>query len=134
MADDNIVNPKVYDAVTKSNLAVLGPVPQAGADGPGGGKGPTMPRAVARGAAYQAVAQAAAMAVQDATASLRAMTQLAGVAESVIMALMIENPDVNVPKYAPAVTAITAMVTSATTHLGDVGQQAGRVLTEVPSS
>lgn len=82
------------------------------------------------GKAYQSVAQSAAIAVQDATDSLRNISTISMTAMGVAVAQLLATGDA---KYATVITQATQMMTDAATFFKTVGQDAATVLSGFPS-
>lgn len=83
------------------------------------------------GKAYQAVAQSMAIAVQDATDSLRNSTTMATTAMGVALAQFLATKDTT---YLQAIDEAGKVVTSAATTLATVGKNATEILKSFPSS
>lgn len=83
-----------------------------------------------RGKAYQAVAQSAAIAVQDAADALRNVSTIATTAAGVAMAQYIATGK---PQYAEALQAAQTMMTSATTDFQAVGAAAAQIVKDFPT-
>lgn len=109
------IDPQVLDAVNQIQQAVLSPqvVLTSGA-----------------GKAYQLVAQSAAIAVQDATDALRAVSIVAATAAGVAMTKFLIESD---PKYLLGLTAARDMMATATDDFAKVGVAAAGVVKEFPA-
>ena len=83
------------------------------------------------GKAYQAVAQSAAIAVQDATDALRNISTVATSASGAAIAQMLATPPN--PAAAEALVAAQAMMTSAVANYAAIGAAAAAILKEFPS-
>ncbi len=88
-------------------------------------------QADAAGKAYHAVAQATAMAVQDAVDHLRNVSTVAGTAIGVALAEFLETGEQNA--FDTAVEAATSTVRAATNTFSEVGTAAAAVLNGFPS-
>lgn len=82
------------------------------------------------GKAYQSVAQSAAIAVQDATDSLRNISTISMTAMGVAIAQLLATGE---PKYATVIQQATQMMTDGATFFKTVGQDAAAVLSGFPS-
>lgn len=82
------------------------------------------------GKAYQAVAQSAALAIQDAVDALRVTTATATTASGIALAQFLASGDA---RYLDVLSHAQAMVTKAIEDLGSVGDAATAVLAEFPS-
>lgn len=109
------VNDQVLDAVRALQTATLSPrvIEISGA-----------------GKAYQSVAQSSAIAVQDATDSLRNISTISMTAMGVAIAQFLATGDA---KYAQAIQHATQMMTDAAVFFKAVGQDAATVLSSFPS-
>jgi len=107
------VNPQMLDAVNQTATAVFNQTTPA-----------------ANGIAYQKVAQAASLAVQDATDYLRNMMTVFGTAQGKAAQLFLETKD---PVYLTLLTQAEAAVAAATTNFQTVGTVATSVATTFPS-
>jgi hypothetical protein len=83
------------------------------------------------GKAYQSVAQSMAIAVQDATDSLRNTTTMATTAMGVALAQFLATKDA---EYLQAIDKATGIVTSAAGTLATVGKNATDILKNFPTS
>lgn len=115
MPDPTKVNAQVIDVINQVQTATMSPqiVLTSGA-----------------GKAYQSVAQSTALAVQDATDTLRNVSTIATTALGVAMAQYLATGDT---KYVTALTHAQEMMTSATTDFGKIGAAASDVLKNFPS-
>jgi predicted translin family RNA/ssDNA-binding protein len=115
MADITKVNPQIIDVINQVQQATMSPqvVLTSGA-----------------GKAYQSVAQAAAIAVQDAADALRNATTIANTASGVAMAQFLATGD---PRYVQALTLAQQMTTSATQDFSNIGVAAATVLKGFPA-
>ena len=109
------VDPSIVDAVNQSQMATMTPqvVLTSGA-----------------GKAYQAVAQSAALAVQDAVDALRQTSTIATSASGMALAQFLASGD---PRYLDALAASQALVDNAIANLAAVGAAASAALKEFPS-
>jgi len=82
------------------------------------------------GKAYQAVAQSAAIAVQDAADALRNATTVANAANATALSQFLASGD---PRYLEALPAVRAMVDRAIADFQAVGIAASTMLKEFPS-
>lgn len=114
-ADRSAVDPQIIDAINQIQKAVLSP--QVIVTG-GAGK------------AYQAVAQSALIAIQDAADALRGVSTIAATSSAVALTRFLSTGD---PKYLLGVTAARDMVTAATDDLARVGAVAGALVGSFPS-
>lgn len=85
------------------------------------------------GKAYQSVAQSTAIAVQDAADHLRNMETIVSTAMGVALAQMLADPK-NASSYTELINNINTVMTDAATNFQTIGQDAGTVLTNFPSS
>jgi hypothetical protein len=115
MADISRVNAQVLDAVRDTQKAVNSPevVWESGA-----------------GKAFQFVAQAAAMAVQDATDNLRNVSTISTTAIAMAMTQLMSSGDVKT--WAPVITAAQTLVQQSAADLQTIGQNAASVLSGFP--
>jgi len=115
MPDPTQVNPQIIDVINQSQSATMSPqvVLTSGA-----------------GKAYQSVAQSSAIAVQDATDTLRNISTIATTAMGVAMAQLLATGE---PKYADAITTAQGMLSAATTEYANIGVAASTVLKQFPS-
>lgn len=115
MSELTTVNDQILDSVKVLNGALLssGDIRASGA-----------------GKAYQSVAQSSAIAVQDATDSLRNLTTLSMTAMGVAMSEFLATGD---PKFLQAIEHASKMMTDAATLFQTVGQNAAAVLNGFPS-
>jgi hypothetical protein len=109
------VDPTIIDAINQTELATMSP--QVVATG-GAGK------------AYQAVAQSAALAIQDAVDALRRTTAIATSASGIALAQFLASGD---PRYLEVLSRTQAMMTSAIDDFAKAGDVAARILKEFPS-
>ncbi len=109
------VDPSIIDAINQTQFATMSHqvVMTAGA-----------------GKAYQAAAQSAALAIQDAVDSLRHTTAIATTASGIALAQFLASGD---PRYLEALSAAQTMVTSAIEDFAAVGAAAAAVVNEFPS-
>jgi hypothetical protein len=91
-------------------------------------------RQVGTGQAYQAVAQSSALVVQDAASFLRNLTTMSQAAMAVVLIKMLENPTEDIPKYSPLLPKLQSIMQSGVQFFGAVGQTAGQVLGQFPST
>ena len=82
------------------------------------------------GKAYHAVAQSAALAIQDAVDALRNTTATATTASGIALAQFLASGDA---RYLDVLSQAQAMVTKAIQDLDAVGAAAAKVLTQFPS-
>ncbi|MEA1672210.1 hypothetical protein [Nitrospirillum sp. BR 11163] len=109
------VNPQVIDVINQVQSATMSPqvVLTSGA-----------------GKAYQSVAQSAAIAVQDATDTLRNLSTIATTAAGVAIAQFIATGE---PKYAAALEQAKGLLKTASEDFSDIGTAASNVLKNFPS-
>jgi Killing trait len=114
-SDQTKVDGRIADAIDQMQQAVLAPqvVLTNGA-----------------GKAYQVVAQAAAIAMQDATDALRATSIIAATAASVTMTKFLTN---GYPKYLLGLTAARDMMATATDDFAKVGAAAADIVKGFPA-
>jgi hypothetical protein len=111
----NEVDPSIVDTIKQTEIATMSAqVVKTGADGK----------------ARQAVAQAVALAVQDAAAALRHTTAIATSASGIALAHFLASGD---ERYLDALAATQTMVSSAIANFGAVGAAAAAILNEFPS-
>ena len=110
------VNPQVVDTlgVIQNNVLSGSVTKQSGA-----------------GKAYQSVSQSSALAVQDATDSLRNVSTMATTAMGVAMAQMLATGEVE--PYSGIIAQANLMVTNSTTNFGTIGKSASELLGEFPT-
>lgn len=113
---NTIVNPQVTDAVAQSNNAVLG-----------------VAKAEGNGMAHQMVAQAVAMAIQDATEFLRSMNAISATTIGVATEILLSQPDKS-PQATAAIEAATKSVNTAVTNFQAIGSTATSIISNFPSS
>jgi hypothetical protein len=113
--DSTKVDSQVIDAINQIQTATMSPqvILTSGA-----------------GKAYQAVAQATAIAVQDATDTLRNFSTLTTTAVGVAMAQFLATGD---PKYAAAITIAQGAMSEAVTDFANIGRTSAEVLKGFPS-
>lgn len=113
--DPSKVNPQIIDVINQSQLATMSPqvVLTSGA-----------------GKAYQSVAQSTAIAIQDATDTLRNISTIATTAAGVAMAQFLATGD---KKYAEALVHAQDMMQAATQDYAQVGSIAASVLKGFPA-
>jgi hypothetical protein len=113
--DPTKVNAQVIDVINQVQLATMSPqvVLTSGA-----------------GKAYQSVAQSTAIAVQDATDSLRNISTIATTAAGVAMAQFLATGD---DKYAKALAQAQALMQGATDDFTKIGTAAAQVLKGFPA-
>lgn len=87
---------------------------------------------VARGAAYQSVANTTALAITQAAQVMTNTGVVCAAALAVVVAKVLENP-ANAVKYAPAVAVVTATATWATEYFATASAAAVTVATSYPS-
>lgn len=109
------VNAQILDAVEKTKTAVLGVAKTEG-----------------NGLACQMVAQATAMAIQDAVEYMRNVDAVAAAAIGVGLAMTLANE--NVSQATETIGLAQTAVTSAATNFATFGASAAIVLTAFPSS
>lgn len=115
MTDSTQVNPKVVNTVEALQQATLvGSVSKHS----GAGK------------AYQSVAQSTAIAVQDATDSLRNVSTMSTTAMGVAMAQMLATGDV--AKFSPIIEQANTMMEQSAAHFNTIGTNAGNLLNNFP--
>jgi hypothetical protein len=110
------VDAEIIDIINQAQLAAMSPqvVLTSGA-----------------GKAYQAVAQSAAIAIQDAADALRNISTVAATAQGAAIAQMLATPPN--PAAADALNAAQAMMTSAVANYTAIGTAAAAILKEFPS-
>lgn len=115
MTDPVGVNPQVVDAINQTQMATMDPqvVLTSGA-----------------GKAYAAVAQAAAIAVQDATDALRNATTTAQAAAGIALAQYLESGN---PLYLEALDATAKFVSASIANYAAATTAAAAALKEFPS-
>jgi hypothetical protein len=115
MSDTGQVNAQIIDMITQSQLATMTPqvVLTSGA-----------------GKAYQAVAQSAAIAIQDATDALRNATTVANAASATALSQFLASGD---PRYLEALPYVGAMIDKAIADFRATGTAASDVLKSFPS-
>ncbi|MDQ0462815.1 purine nucleoside phosphorylase [Caulobacter ginsengisoli] len=115
MSDPTIVDPQVVDAINQVQQATMAPqvVLTSGA-----------------GKAYQMVAQACAMAVQDATDALRNINTISATAIGVAMAQLLETGD---PRYVAVLAEAQKLLVDANANFAATGEAAAAVLKSFPS-
>ncbi|XOV80980.1 MAG: hypothetical protein ACFHVJ_08520 [Aestuariibacter sp.] len=82
------------------------------------------------GKAYQSVAQSTAIAVQDATDSLRNVSTMSTTAMGVAMAQMLATGDV--AKYSPIIEQANSMMEKSAENFNTIGTNAGKLLQNFP--
>ena len=111
----NEVDPSIVDTINQTQMATTSPqVVLTSADGK----------------AYHAVAQAAALAIQDAADALRHATAIATSASGIALAQFLATGD---ERYLKAMTATQTMVTDAIADFSAVGVAASTIVKEFPS-
>lgn len=80
--------------------------------------------------ARQAVAQSAAIAVQDAVANLRNLNSMSATAIGVSLAQYIQTGDY---KFITAITNANCVAENAASNFGKIGTEAGKILSSFPS-
>ncbi len=117
------VNSQITDAVKVSNQAVLAPKldDATGKVTPLGGA-----------MAYQLVAESGALAIQDAVAHLRNITQVAEAGLASIMAQLVAAPE-KILEYTPVIAAFEAVIESAAVNLSTVGANVQKAMTDYPT-
>lgn len=117
------VNSQITDAVKVSNQAVLAPKldDATGKVTPLGGA-----------MAYQLVAESGAIAIQDAVAHLRNITQVAEAGLASIMAQMLAEPP-KALELAPLIPIFEAVIESAAVNVTTVGANAANAMTSYPT-
>ena len=120
------LNKQIVQAVEFTNQAVLRPqkVPDQSGD--------LKPNPLGGAIAYQLVAEAGALAIQDAVDHLRNITQVATAGLAVIMAKIAKTP-IEAPLYAPAIEELQKMITDAATNLATVGAEVGKAMDSYPT-
>ena len=118
MGEHNKVNPEIVGSIKEIECLTMAPgvVKTSGA-----------------GKAYQSVAQSMAIAVQDATDHLRNMSTVSSTAIGVAMAQMLADPK-NAKTYEQVIKNMQSVACTAAQHFKQVGEDAGDVLTDFPSS
>ena len=108
-------DPSIIDAVNQTQMATISPqvVLTSGA-----------------GKAYQAVAQSAALAIQDAVDALRHTTAIATSASGIALAQFLASGD---PRYLEMLSQTQTMVTSAIEDFKAAGEAAASVVKAFPS-
>jgi hypothetical protein len=109
------VDPSIVDAVNQTQMATMSPqvVLTSGA-----------------GKAYQAVAQSAAIAIQDAVDALRHTSAIATTASGIALTQFLASGD---PRYLDALSQTQAMVTAAIENFERAGGAAIQILEVFPS-
>jgi uncharacterized protein YoxC len=115
MADISRVNPQVIDVINTVQRATMDP---------------SVVKTSGAGKAYQSVSQSAAIAVQDATDSLRNMSAIAATAVGVAMAQFLATGE---DKYAKAIEQAQKVMQGATDDFQKIGQSAADILDRFPS-
>jgi len=115
MTDPVNVDPRVIDAIVQSQHATMDPQTVL---------------AEARGKAYQAIAQSAAIAVQDAADALRGVTSLATAATGAALSQYLATGD---PRFLEVLPQAREMVDGAIEDFSAVGTAAARLMTEFPA-
>lgn len=82
------------------------------------------------GKAYQAVAQSTAIAVQDATDSLRNVSTMSTTAMGVAMAQMLATGQTD--PYVKIITEANLMITNSAANFATIGNSAGELLNKFP--
>lgn len=91
---------------------------------------PTNLASMGAGSAYQAVAQSAAIAIQDATENLRNMSSIGSTAIGVAMAQYLATGK---SEYKDAIESAQKIVSQATKDFSDVGQSASLIVNSFPT-
>ena len=94
---------------------------------------PNVIKASGAGKAYQSVAQSTAIAVQDATDTLRNLSTISSTAIGAAMAQMLADPK-NASKYQQVITQAQDIMTQAAATFQTIGQDAATVLNGFPSN
>jgi phage-related tail fiber protein len=115
MSDTAYVDPQVVDAINQIQAAVLTE---------------QVVRTAAAGKAYQAVAQSAALAVQDAADMLRNVGTVATTASAVALSQFLASGD---PSYLEAIDRAQAMVDKAIADYSAVGAASAALVKNFPS-
>lgn len=117
----------IADTVARVNQQLLGPgsivTPLA-----------SVPRQVARGIAYQAVASSTALAIQNAAQVMTNTGVVAATAMAAIAANIVKAPPASVVQWAPAIAPITVIAAWGPTYFAAVSAAATTVATTYPSS
>lgn len=115
MSGPSTANPQVIDAINQAQAATMGPqvVLTSGA-----------------GKAYEAVAQSAAIAVQDAADALRNATTTAHAAAGIALAQYLESGD---PRYLDALDATSKFVKESIENFAATAAAAAAALKQFPS-
>ena len=109
-SEQSKVNTQILDSVEAANRATIIP---------------SLPRVEGADKASQAVAQATAMAIQDATDNLRNAMTIATTATGVAMSQLLATGD---PKYCKAVICAQGVIDSAACQFKNIGGDAANVL------
>jgi len=94
---------------------------------------PTVVKTSGAGKAYQSVAQSTAIAVQDATDTLRNLSTISSTAIGAAMAQMLADP-AKAEQYTKVITQAQEIMTKAAATFTTIGQDAATVLNGFPSS
>lgn len=109
------VNPQIVDSVKEVQKLMLSP---------------EIVRRTGAGGAYLIAAQAAAIAIQDATSYLRSMATVNVAAVSVATALLAET---GAPRYGEILRELQVGLKEALSYYKEVGESAAQVLKEMPT-
>lgn len=90
----------------------------------------TVAKHTGAGKAYQSVSQSSAIAVQDATDSLRNVSTMGTTAMGVAIAQMLATGDVE--KYSPIIDKANEMIQNSAANFKTIGSNAGTLLKEFP--
>ena len=113
MADNSNVNPQIVKSIRQVQEATMTPgVTQANTSGK----------------AYQSIAQSSAMAVQDATDNLRNLRTVTNTVIGTVMAQILAGK--GQAQNNPVISKANAVMSTATQQWCQIGQDAGKLLTE----
>lgn len=115
MTDINSVNPQIVNALDITQQTTMS------------GK---VSKLSGSGKAYQSVSQSSAIAVQDATDTLRNISAMATTAMGVAISQMLSTGDVDT--YKGVIDAANSMVSNSTDNFAKVGENAGGLLGKFP--
>ncbi|NEO78752.1 hypothetical protein [Moorena sp. SIO4G3] len=85
------------------------------------------------GKAYQSVSQSMAMVVQDAANYEGNLFSLSQAAIAVSIEKIVQNPEMNIPKYSPVIGLSQDIVNTGAKTVFKVARKAGRILEDFPS-
>ena len=117
----------IEQAVLAANAQVLGPRPALSS-------ATSTATQLARGAAYQAVAESSALALQQAAAVMSNVGVVSAAAMALIAEKMVENPPVNIPVYSPCIPQIASIAAWSITYFTAASAAAAAVAASYPSS